>query len=167
MASYAEIYLHLVWGTWNRMPLVTEAFRQAIYGCIQDQARKHRCEVLAIGGMEDHVHLLLRFPTTARISEVVQHAKGASSHLMTQVLDRGGFFKWQGYYGAFTVAKSHVPRLLQARLVPIAYPGWKDKSLRRPADAYPLQTTTGYASSACRKSLPWYGLPMANNAGIA
>jgi REP element-mobilizing transposase RayT len=108
---YTQLYLHLVWATWDRMPLVRPEFREAIYGCIQEQVKKHRCEVLAIGGMEDHVHLLIRFPTTARIAEVVQHAKGASSHLMTQVLDRGGFFKWQGYYGAFTVAKSQVPRV--------------------------------------------------------
>ena len=74
--AYTQLYVHLVWATWNRMPLVTEQFRQAIYGWIQDQGRKHRCEVLAIGGIEDHVHLLIRFPTTARISEVVQHMKG-------------------------------------------------------------------------------------------
>ncbi|SOD03819.1 REP element-mobilizing transposase RayT [bacterium JGI 053] len=109
--AYTQLYLHLVWATWDRMALVRPEFREAIYGCIQEQVKKHRCEPLAIGGMEDHVHLLIRFPTTARISEVVQHAKGASSNLMTQVLDRGGFFKWQGYYGAFTVAKSQVPRV--------------------------------------------------------
>jgi putative transposase len=106
--AYTQLYVHLVWATWDRMPLVLPRFREGIYGCIQEQVKKHGCEVVAIGGMEDHVHLLLRFPTTARISEVVQHAKGASSNLMTQVLDRGGFFKWQGYYGAFTVAKSQV-----------------------------------------------------------
>jgi len=93
------------------MPLIKPEFRQAIYGCIQRQAKKHRCDVIAIGGMEDHVHLLIRFPTTARIAEVVQHAKGASSNLVTQVLERGGFFKWQGNYGAFTVAKPQVPRV--------------------------------------------------------
>jgi putative transposase len=109
--AYTQMYLHLVWATWDRLPLVREGFRQAIYGCIQEQVQKHRCEVLAIGGMEDHMHLLIRFPTTAQISVVVQHAKGASSNLVTQVLDRGGFFKWQGYYGAFTVAKSQVPRV--------------------------------------------------------
>jgi putative addiction module component (TIGR02574 family) len=61
--------------------------------------------VIAIGGIADHVHVLVRFHPMARISEVVQHAKGASSHLVTQVLDPGGFFKWQGYYGAFTVSR--------------------------------------------------------------
>jgi putative transposase len=39
----------------------------------------------------------------------VKHAKGASSNLMTQTVARGEFFKWQGYYGAFTLGKRHVP----------------------------------------------------------
>ena len=108
---YTQLYLHLVWSTWDRMPLITPALRQPIYGCICEQVKKHRCEPLAVGGIDDHVHLLVRFQPMARISEVVQHAKGASSHLVTQVLDPGGFFKWQGYYGAFTVSKRQVPHV--------------------------------------------------------
>ena len=34
--------------------------------------------------------------------------KGASSHLVTQEVDPGGFFKWQGTYGAFTISKRQV-----------------------------------------------------------
>ncbi len=45
------------------------------------------------------------------IATIVKHAKGASSNLTTQELERGSFFKWQGYYGAFTVAKPHVQRV--------------------------------------------------------
>jgi putative transposase len=108
---YTQLYLHLVWSTWDRMPLITAALRQPIYGCICEQVKKHRCEPLAVGGIDDHVHLLLRFHPMARISEVVQHAKGASSHLVTQVLDPGGFFKWQGYYGAFSLSKRQVPHV--------------------------------------------------------
>jgi REP element-mobilizing transposase RayT len=109
--SYTQLYLHLVWATWDRMPLVTPELRDAVYGCILEQVKKLRCEPIAIGGMEDHVHLLLRLHPTARISEVVQHAKGASSHLVTQELDPGGFFKWQGHYGAFTLSKQQVPHV--------------------------------------------------------
>jgi putative transposase len=110
-SPYTQLYLHLVWATWDRLPLVRPEFRQAIYGCIQDQLRKHRCEVIAIGGIEDHVHVLTHFPTTATIATIVKHAKGASSNLMTQHLRRGEFFKWQGYYGAFTLAKRDVPQV--------------------------------------------------------
>jgi len=108
---YTQLYLHLVWATWDRMELITPELRQPIYGCILEQVKKHRCEPMAIGGVADHVHLLLQLHPTARISEVVQHAKGASAHLVTQVLKPGEFFKWQGYYGAFTVSKRQAPHV--------------------------------------------------------
>jgi putative transposase len=50
---YTQLYLHLVWGTWDRLPFIRPEIRRPIYGCIQDQLRKHRCEVVAIGGIED------------------------------------------------------------------------------------------------------------------
>jgi REP element-mobilizing transposase RayT len=108
---YTQLYLHLVWATWDRMPLITPELQQPVYGCIQEQVKKYRCEPIAIGGIADHVHLLVRFHPMTRISEMVQHAKGASSNLVTQVLDPGGFFKWQGYYGAFTLSKQQVPHV--------------------------------------------------------
>ena len=108
---YTQLYLHLVWATWDRLPLIQPRFRSSIYGCMQEQVSKRGCDVVAIGGIEDHVHLLLRFPTTVSVAEIVKHAKGASSNLMNREVDPGGFFKWQGYYGAFTVAKSHVDRV--------------------------------------------------------
>jgi putative transposase len=108
---YTQLYLHLVWATGDRLPLIRPEFRTAIYGCIQDQLRKHRCDVIAIGGIEDHVHVLTRFPTTVAIADIVKHSKGASSNLMTQTVAPGEFFKWQGYYGAFTLAKRHAPHV--------------------------------------------------------
>jgi putative transposase len=108
---YTQLYLHLVWATWDRLPLIRPEIRRPIYGCIQDQLRKHRCEVIAIGGVEDHVHVLTRFPTTVTIADIVKHAKGASSNLVTHEVDPGNFFKWQGYYGAFTIAKNQMPRV--------------------------------------------------------
>ena len=76
---YTQLYLHLVWATWDRLPLVRPEIRQAIYGCIQDQLRKHRCEVIAIGGIADHVHVLTRFPTTETIA-TGQHALPHAAH---------------------------------------------------------------------------------------
>lgn len=93
---YTQLYLHLVWATWDRLPLVRPAFREAIYGCIQDQLRKHRCDVIAICGTEDHVHVFTRSPTTVAIADVVKHSNGASSTLMTQTAAPGEFFKVAG-----------------------------------------------------------------------
>jgi len=67
-----------------------------------------KCDVLAIGGIEDHVHLLVRFPTTLAVAPLLKEVKGASSHLMTHEVMPSEFFKWQGGYGAFTVSKNGV-----------------------------------------------------------
>ena len=101
--------LHLVWGTWDRLPLITPKLQPDVYRALAHQVEQMRADVIAIGGVEDHVHVLVRFPTTLSVSEMVKQVKGASSHLVTQVLRSPDFFKWQGSYGAFTVSKRGIP----------------------------------------------------------
>jgi putative transposase len=65
--------------------------------------------VIAIGGIDDHVHLLVAMPATLAPADLVKQVKGASSHLVNH--GREPFFRWQGGYGAFSVSKHHVPRI--------------------------------------------------------
>jgi REP element-mobilizing transposase RayT len=104
-----RLYVHLVWATWGRLPLITPEIRERLYAVMQHQASKLRCEVIAIGGIEDHVHVLLRFGPTVVISALVGRMKGASSYLAEQVL--GHTFKWQGSYGAYSVSRHGVDRV--------------------------------------------------------
>jgi REP element-mobilizing transposase RayT len=110
-APFTQLYLHCAWSTWDRLPLITPAIEREIYACIQSKCLEMKCDVLALGGIQDHVHLLVRFPTTIRVAELVKEVKGSSSHLVTHQLAIGEFFKWQGAYGAFTVSKDLVPML--------------------------------------------------------
>jgi putative transposase len=68
-----------------------------------------KCTVIAIGGVEDHVHLLVGFPPTLAVSELVKKVKGTSSHLVNSKND--DFFKWQGAYGAFTVSQRSLDKV--------------------------------------------------------
>jgi len=104
--ALTELYLHCVWATWDRLPLIAPDIEVRLYACIESKCRELGCEVLAIGGIADHVHLLLSFPATLEIAKLVKDVKGASSHLITHELTPGIFFKWQGAYGAFTVSKN-------------------------------------------------------------
>ena len=108
---YTQMYLHLVWSTRERLPLLTEEIRGAVYACIQEQCTTLKAEAVAIGGIADHVHLLVRFPTSVTVGTLVKQVKGASSHLVTHRLGQGEGFRWQGAYGAFTLSKSLVPRV--------------------------------------------------------
>ena len=108
---YTQLYLHMIWATWDRLSLITPAIESQIYAAIAVKCRELKCEPLAIGGIENHVHLLTRFHTTVAIATLAKEIKGASSHLVTHKLMPEEFFKWQGAYGAFTIRKSDVPQV--------------------------------------------------------
>ena len=107
-APYTELYLHAIWATWDRLPLVSPTIRPRVYAAVAAKCRDLKCEPMAIGGTADHVHLLVRLHTTVSVATLVKGAKGASSHLVTHELTPDDFFKWQGAYRAFTLRKAQV-----------------------------------------------------------
>ena len=110
-APYTQLYLHCVWATWDRLPLISPEIEQPLYAAILNKCNQLKCEPIAIGGTSDHVHLLLRLHTTVSVANLLKEIKGSSSHLITHEINPEEFFKWQGAYGAFTVSKTAVPRV--------------------------------------------------------
>jgi REP element-mobilizing transposase RayT len=102
---FTQLYCHLVWATWDRQPLILPSVEPRLYGAIAAKVRELRGTPIAIGGVEDHVHLLCSFDPTVAVAYLVQQVKGSSSHLMNHEVLPGGDFKWQGAYGAFTVGQ--------------------------------------------------------------
>ena len=102
--NYTQLYVHCVWSTWKRLPLITTDIQNIVYAAITKQCQDLGCTVIAINGVTDHVHLLTRFPTTLKISELVGKAKGSSSHLINHKIKPDSYFRWQSGYGVFTVS---------------------------------------------------------------
>jgi REP element-mobilizing transposase RayT len=63
-------------------------------------------KVIAIGGVEDHVHMLLSLPSTMAISKAMQLIKGGSSKWVHETFPEQKLFNWQVKYGAFGVSVS-------------------------------------------------------------
>ena len=105
---YTQLYAHLVWATWDRLPLIKPEIESRLYAAIAAKCQELKAKPLAIGGVDNHVHLLVRFPTTLAIATLAKQVKGSSSHLVTHEVTPGEFFKWQGAYGAFTLNKDQV-----------------------------------------------------------
>ncbi|HLJ54951.1 MAG TPA: IS200/IS605 family transposase [Chthonomonadaceae bacterium] len=99
-----RLYLHLVWATWDRMPLIGQDMERDLYRFITGACLELGCTPLAVNGMPDHVHTLLTFPATLCIADIVERLKGSSSRFVNDKLRPDEFFKWQGHYGAFTVS---------------------------------------------------------------
>ena len=56
--SKVEIYIHYVWATKNRAPSLDPEIERAVHRCIASEAKSLGCDVIALNGTEDHVHLL-------------------------------------------------------------------------------------------------------------
>jgi REP element-mobilizing transposase RayT len=128
-----RLYLHLVWGTWDRLPLITAEIERPLYRCIQKEAQKQKCKVLALNGAADHVHLLVSFPTTITIANLVKQVKGVSSRFVDDELAPATPFKWQGFYGAFTVSrwdvdkvKNYIKRQKEHHAANDLWPEWEE-----------------------------------------
>jgi putative transposase len=101
--NFTQMYVHLVWATWDRLPLITPDLQQPIYNVIAYECKQMGCHVVAIGGITDHIHVLTGFPSTLAIADLVKQIKGSSSHSAAHQMQPDAFFKWQGSYAAFTV----------------------------------------------------------------
>lgn len=107
--NYTQVYLHMVWATWDRKPLLTPEVRAVVYPGLLAECARLRSVPIAIGGVADHVHLLVRLPTTVTVAELAKQLKGSTAHLVNHRRLTPGPFRWQGGYGVFSVSRGNVP----------------------------------------------------------
>jgi putative transposase len=110
-SNFTQLYLHCVWATWDRLPLITPDIKELVYAAIIRGCSDLKCTTIALGGIEDHIHLLVGIPATLSVSDLVKAVKGSSSHFITHEIKPDSFFKWQGSYGAFTVSDTEIDKV--------------------------------------------------------
>ena len=96
------VAVHFVWATWDRHPLISEEIERDLWRYLETVCVDDGCEVLMVGGMPDHVHLLVLLSNTITLADLMKHIKGGSSAFVSDKLRPGEWFKWQGSYGAFS-----------------------------------------------------------------
>jgi REP element-mobilizing transposase RayT len=108
--SFASVYLHIVYSTKKREPFITTELRTKLYAYLRTTAQGTGTKLLDIGGMPDHVHLLLSFGREVTIAEAVKTIKGASSRWVHDKFPHLPF-EWQAGYGSFSVGFPELPAL--------------------------------------------------------
>jgi putative transposase len=107
------VAVHFVWATWDRQPLITEDIERELWRYIGAVCADDKCEILAIGGMPDHVHLLVLLSNTVTMADLMKCVKGGSSAFVSDKLRPGEWFKWQGSYGAFSVSRPQIDKVAE------------------------------------------------------
>ena len=111
--SFNKIWIHAIWATKERMPLIQPNIEQKTYQFISDQLREQGCPVRIINGMPDHIHSLFLLNPQKSIADVIKQIKGSSSHFINQnnLLDKK--FAWQTGYASYSVSESGVEKVYQ------------------------------------------------------
>jgi REP element-mobilizing transposase RayT len=104
--SYISSWLHCVFSTKERRPLITPPLQERLWPFMGGIARQNRMKAIEIGGTPDHVHILLSLPATLSIAQALQLLKGASSRWVHETFPEHRRFQWQEKYGAFGVSVS-------------------------------------------------------------
>jgi putative transposase len=104
--SFVSNYYHCVFSTKERRKLITPELEERLWPFLGGIARTHKMKALAIGGVEDHVHLLLSLPSTLAIAKAIQFIKGESSKWVHDTFAEHQKFAWQEGYGAFSIGIS-------------------------------------------------------------
>jgi putative transposase len=96
---YWRLFYHIVWGTKNREPLIQAEFEKDLHNVIAAKASDLGALVHAVGGIEDHAHLVASVPPRISLAEFIGQVKGNSSHWINHELSLTSYFSWQSEYG--------------------------------------------------------------------
>ena len=110
--SKVRIFYHFVWATQNREWFLVEERERAAHRLIESLARKQKCDVLALNGMPDHVHLVVSAPATKSAADLMHHIKGSSSTGLRKREFAGEAFGWQDNYGVFSLSKRDLQEVI-------------------------------------------------------
>ena len=111
--TYVSLYIHCVFSTKGRLPLIPPDVQRPLWSAMVRIARDHGMKALAVGGTRDHSHALLSLPSTIAVSKAVQLIKGASSKWIKDNFNQCSTFAWQQGYGAFSVHASFIDNNIQ------------------------------------------------------
>jgi putative transposase len=107
--SYTNLLYHIVFSTKERRPLITPGRQGELYEYIGGTIRGLGGISLAIGGIEDHLHLLAKLRPDKALADLLRDLKSNSSGWMHDAFPEAKDFAWQHGYGAFSVSTSQVP----------------------------------------------------------
>ena len=104
--TYSKLLYHVVFATKHRAPLIVPGIKEELHGKLRRLIKEKGGEPMEIGGLADHVHLLLECRPRFSMSAIIQEVKGGSSHWMQEHGKPVGESFWQGGYSIFSVSES-------------------------------------------------------------
>ena len=110
--SYIKMWVHLVFATKSREPLLSKEIRYKIQEHIIQNCKEKSIYLQAINGYTDHIHCLISLGREQSIAKIAQLIKGESSFWINKYKLTKTQFKWQDDYFAVSVSESVLPKVI-------------------------------------------------------
>ncbi len=105
-STHVSLHYHIVFSTKNRVPSIESAWHERLYEYLGGTVRGLGGVPLQIGGVADHVHLLIGLKAVHAVADIVREIKKASTNWAQASF--APKFQWQEGYGAFMVSRGNV-----------------------------------------------------------
>ncbi len=109
--TYSSLFIHVVFSVKKRKPLIHPSWRIELYMYIAGIIERKTHVVYAIGGIEDHIHILISISPSIVISDLIREVKANSSKWINEKKFITDKFEWQGGFGVFSVDYARVKSL--------------------------------------------------------
>ena len=109
-STHTSLHYHLVFSTKDRLPLITKDWQDKLHAYLGGIVRNLSGVPVAVGGIEDHAHLLIGLKPTHCLADVLRDIESGSSEWAHDSLGKK-LFAWQPGYGAYTVSPSNLERV--------------------------------------------------------
>ena len=110
--TYTQIYLHIVFSVKGRQNLIHKSWKEELHKYICGIVNGKEQKVYAIGGVADHIHILVSIKPNIALSDLVRDIKANSSKWIYEKGLVKGKFQWQEGFGAFSYAQSQLDTVI-------------------------------------------------------
>ena len=111
--TYWRLFYHSTWATKNRMQWIAPGWETDLHSVIAAKAQALGGLVYAVGGIEDHVHLVVSIPPKHSLASFIGQIKGHSAHFINHApkINLEAHFNWQRGYGIVSFGEKQLPKV--------------------------------------------------------
>ena len=110
--SLVQNYIHIVFSTKYRRPLIQPPVEQELHAYLGGICNRLECQTIIVGGYTHHIHILCKLSKKIALMKLVEEVK---SHSSKWIKDKGKSYEnfyWQDGYGAFSVNPAEVDKVI-------------------------------------------------------
>jgi putative transposase len=111
--TYTQLYIQFVFAVQNRISLIKPDWEITLHKYITGIVQNNKHKMIAINGMEDHLHIFVGLHTNQSVADIMRVVKGESSEWINKQRYVKRKFSWQEGYGAFSYGRNQIDRIYQ------------------------------------------------------